>query len=53
VDYLHLLGGKVSFYNASTSGYSILRDTLYVPGPENTLTPINIIEPIFDMLGIQ
>lgn len=53
VNYLHLLGGKIRFYNASTSGYSILRDTLYVPGPENTLTPINIVEPIFDMLGIE
>jgi hypothetical protein len=53
VDYLHLLGGKIRFYNASTTGYSILRDTLYVPGQENTLTPINIVEPIFDMLGIK
>jgi hypothetical protein len=52
-NYLHLLGGSIRFYNTSTSGYSILRDTLYVPGPENTLTPINVVEPIFDMLGIR
>jgi hypothetical protein len=52
-NYLHLLGGSIRYYNASATGYSILRDTLYVPGPENTLTPINVIEPVFEMLGIR
>jgi hypothetical protein len=52
-DYLRLLSGSIRYYNASATGYSLLRDTLYVPGPENTFTPINVVEPIFDMLGIQ
>jgi hypothetical protein len=52
-NYLHLLNGMIRYYNASATGYSILRDTLYVPGPENTLTPINVIEPVFEMLGIE
>jgi hypothetical protein len=52
-NYLHLLSGKIRYYNASATGYSILRDTLYVPGPENTLTPINVVEPVFEMLGIE
>ena len=47
------LSGSIRYYNASATGYSLLRDTLYVPGPENTFTPINIVEPFFDMLGIQ
>jgi len=51
-DYLKLIGGSIRYYNTSAIGYSILRDTIYVPGPENTLTPINVIEPFFDMLGI-
>jgi hypothetical protein len=52
-DYLRLLGGAIRYYNASATGYSILRDTIYVPGPENTLTPINVVEPVFEMLGIR
>ena len=48
--YLRLCGGGVRFYNASSTGYSILKDTLYYPGRENTLTPINVAEPIFEML---
>lgn len=50
--YLKLCGGGIRYYNASSSGYSILRDTIYYPGKENTLTPINVAEPIFDMLEI-
>ena len=51
-DYLRLLSGGIRYYNASATGYSLLRDTLYVPGPENTFTPINVVEPFFDMLGL-
>ena len=51
---LKLCGGRgVRYYNASATGYSILRDTLYYPGKENTFTPINILEPIFDSLDLQ
>ena len=31
-------------------GYSMQRGDQYCPGPGNSLTPVNIIEPIFDML---
>ena len=30
-----------------------MRDTRHYPGKVNTLTPINVIEPIFDMLKIN
>jgi len=46
-------GGGVRYYNCSATGYSILRDTLYYPGKENTQTPINVLEPLFDMLGLS
>jgi len=52
-DYLRLIGGSIRYYNASATGYSVLRNTLYLPGPENTMTPINVVEPLFDMLGVQ
>jgi energy-coupling factor transporter ATP-binding protein EcfA2 len=52
-NYLKLCGGCVRYYNASATGYSILRDTLYYPSKENTHTPINVVEPIFEMLGIS
>ena len=52
-NYLKLCGGEIRYYNASATGYSFLRDTLYYPGKENTLTPINVIEPIFDMMNIE
>jgi energy-coupling factor transporter ATP-binding protein EcfA2 len=52
-NYLKLIGGHINYYNASTVGYSVLKDTRYYPGAENTFTPINIIEPIFDMLRMQ
>ena len=52
-NYLKFMDGRVSYYNSSVSGYSILKDTRYYPGAENTLTPINIIEPIFDMLRLK
>jgi hypothetical protein len=42
----------VRYYNTSATGYSVLQGTQYVPGHENTLTPINVIEPIFDMLNL-
>ena len=43
----------ITYYNTSATGYSVLRDTLYYPGKENTLSPINIIEPIFQLLNID
>ncbi len=49
-DYLKLCGGEVRYYNTSATGYSMLRDTRHYPGKETTLTPINVIEPIFEML---
>lgn len=51
-NYLKLCGGEVRYYNTSATGYSVLKDTLFYPGKENTHTPINIVEPIFDMLQI-
>jgi hypothetical protein len=51
-DFLRILGGKTRYYNTSATGYSILKDTMFMPGHKNTLTPINVIEPIFDMLNI-
>jgi hypothetical protein len=47
---LKLCGGGIRFYNTSATGFSILKDTQYYPGKENTLTPINVAEPIFDMI---
>jgi hypothetical protein len=52
-DYLRLLGGAIRYYNASATGYSLLCDAAYVPGPENTHAPISVCEPFFDMLGIK
>ncbi|MHC4664152.1 MAG: ATP-binding cassette domain-containing protein [Planctomycetota bacterium] len=52
-DYLRILGGGVRNYNTSAVGYSILRDTKYYPGNEHALTPVNIVEPLFDMLHID
>jgi len=51
-NYLKFIGGKVRYYNTSATGYSVLQGTQYVPGHENTLTPINVIEPFFDMLDL-
>jgi hypothetical protein len=51
-NFLKFLGGKVKYYNTSATGYSVLQGTQFVPGHENTLTPINVIEPIFDMLNL-
>ena len=52
-NYLKLCGGEVRYYNTSATGYSILKDTLFYPGKENTHSPINIVEPVFDMLHIK
>ncbi len=49
---LKMLGGGTRYYNTSATGYSVLKDTMFMPGHKNTLTPINVIEPIFDMLNI-
>jgi energy-coupling factor transporter ATP-binding protein EcfA2 len=51
-NYLKLCGGEVRYYNTSATGYAVLKDTLFYPGKENTHSPINIVEPVFDMLHI-
>jgi hypothetical protein len=51
-DYLKLVGGLVRYYNASATGYTILASGSHIPGRENTHTPINVLEPLFDMLNI-
>ncbi len=51
-DYLKLVGGQVRYYNSSATGYTILASGSYIPGRENTHTPINVLEPLFDMLKI-
>ncbi len=48
--YLKLLDGGICYYNSSATGYSVTRNGRPLPGMENTLCPINIIEPIMDML---
>jgi hypothetical protein len=48
--YLRILGGTVRYYNTSATGYSTFKNVRFIPGHENTLTPINVIEPMFDML---
>ncbi|TET37924.1 MAG: hypothetical protein E3J72_04335 [Planctomycetota bacterium] len=52
-DYMKILGGRVRYYNTSAVGYSVLRDTRHYPGNEHALTPVNIVEPLFDMLRID
>ncbi|MCX7703053.1 MAG: hypothetical protein N2234_02985 [Planctomycetota bacterium] len=51
--YLKLFNGHVRYYNASVTGYSIMMDTTSYIGPECTLTPINVLEPVFDMLQAE
>jgi len=48
--YLRVFGGYIRFYNASVAGYSIQIDTTNYVAPRATLTPINVVEPFFDML---
>jgi len=48
--YLRVFGGYVRFYNASVAGYSVQMDTTCYVAPRATLTPINVVEPFFDML---
>jgi len=52
-EYLKLFGGYVRYYNSSVAGYSIMMDTTGYLGPECTLTPINVLEPVFDMLEAE
>ncbi len=51
-DYLKLCGGSVRYYNASATGFTSLVEGADLPAPANAQTPINVLEPIFDMLGI-
>jgi hypothetical protein len=48
--YLGILGGKLRYYNATAIGYAIQRGNQYGPGPGNSFTPVNIVEPLFDIL---
>ena len=48
--YLRLLGGDLRCYNATAIGYAVQRGDRWQPGPGNSFTPVNIVEPIFDML---
>lgn len=48
--YLALLGGFLRCYNATAIGYAVQRGHQYCPGPGNSFTPVNIVEPLFDML---
>ncbi len=52
-DYLKLCGGQVRCYNASASGYTLLDGGTHRPGPAHTQTPINVLQPLFDMLQIS
>lgn len=47
---LALLGGHLRCYNATATGYSVQRGARFFPGPGNSFTPVNIVEPLFDML---
>jgi len=51
--YLKLFGGYVRYYNASVAGYTVMMDTTSYIGPECTLTPTNVLEPVFDMLEAE
>jgi len=48
--YLRVFDGYIRFYNASVAGYSVRMDTADYVAPRATLTPINVVEPFFDML---
>lgn len=52
-DYLKLCGGAVRFYNASATGYTTFSSGTYIPGWPTSQTPINIIEPLFDMMQVR
>ncbi|MBZ0287548.1 MAG: hypothetical protein K8I30_08030, partial [Anaerolineae bacterium] len=49
-NYLTLCNGYLKYYNASVSGYSTRKDAGFLISRRGTLTPINIAEPILDML---
>lgn len=52
-NYLTLCNGYLKYYNASVAGYSARKDAGFLLGRRGTLTPINIAEPILDMLTFQ
>src|SRR5579883_644985 len=49
---LRLSGGDVRCYESSVVGYAALRGARWAPGPYATQTPINVLEPVFDLLGV-
>jgi len=52
-NFLRILGGDLGVYHSSATGYSVQRDIGRYPGAGSTLTPINIVEPLFKMLNIE
>lgn len=52
-NYLTLSNGYLKYYNASVTGYSVRKDANFQIGRRGTLTPINIAEPILDMLTFR
>jgi hypothetical protein len=48
--YLAVVGGGLRCYNATAIGYAVQRGASWQPGPGNSFTPVNIVEPLFDML---
>lgn len=51
-DYLKLCSGAIRYYNTSATGYTMLMSGMHVPGWLTSQTPINILEPLFDMMQI-
>ena len=49
--YLRFQGGALRYYNTSVLGYSACANGQFFPGNEASLTPVNVIEPVFDMLS--
>jgi hypothetical protein len=49
--WLTLAGGHLRCYNATAIGYAVPRGGRYQPGPGNSFTPVNIVEPVLDMLA--
>ncbi|MGE3853255.1 MAG: hypothetical protein AB7K09_16060 [Planctomycetota bacterium] len=49
-NFLTLCNGYLRYYNSSITGYSVRKDAGFQLGRRGTLTPINIAEPLLDML---
>ena len=49
---LRLAGGDLRHYEATVTGYAAMSGAGRAPGPYSTQTPINVLEPVFDALGV-